>query len=83
MVMTTFPTPDSSHHAVEHPVVDQAIVDHAVVERAAVDQAVIERALFDEEVAAHDRVERRLLWKEVACIAFVVAVVIARQLWLT
>ena len=76
--MTSTPAPDAAHHAVELPVIDQGIV-----ERAAVEQAVIERTLFDEEVAAHDRVERRLLWKEVACIAFVVAVVIARQLWLT
>ncbi|MET0911459.1 MAG: hypothetical protein ABWZ99_18485 [Ilumatobacteraceae bacterium] len=75
--MTTSPAPDAARHA-ERPVVDPVIVDPTIVE-----QALIERALFDEEVAAHDRVERRLLWKEVACIAFVVAVVIARQLWLT
>ena len=42
-----------------------------------------EQAVFDGEVAEHDRRERRMLWKEVASIAFVTVVVIIRQRWLT
>jgi hypothetical protein len=35
---------------------------------------------FDQEVAEHDRRERRLLWKEVAAIVFVAVVITIRQL---
>lgn len=42
-----------------------------------------EQAHFDDEVRIHDRAERRLLWKEVTVIVFVIAVVIVRHLWLT
>lgn len=41
-----------------------------------------EQSLFDEEIATHDRVERRLLWKELAAIAVVAGLVVVRQLWL-
>lgn len=41
-----------------------------------------EQAEFDREVADHDRVERRLLWKEVAALTLVAAFVVVRQLWL-
>ncbi len=43
----------------------------------------VEQAQFDDEVATHDRAERRMLWKELGSIAFVAVVVVARYLWLT
>lgn len=46
-------------------------------------RACDDRQEFDEEVAEHDRRERRLLWTELAAIAFVTVVVVARQLWLS
>ena len=70
--MTTSPPPES------HDVVDQASPDRAVA-----DPGVADQVLFERELEHHDRLERRLLWKEAACIAFVALVVVARYLWLT
>lgn len=41
-----------------------------------------EQGVFDDEVATHHRVERRLVWKEIAAIVIVGSFVIVRQLWL-
>lgn len=81
--MTPFPAPESRQRIVDQDGVDQVVAARVVADQIAANQLIADRAEFDEEVALHDRRERRLLWKEGACIAFVAVVVVIRQLWLT
>ena len=40
------------------------------------------REQFDRDLAEDTRRERALLWKELACLLLVAALLVARQLWL-
>lgn len=42
-----------------------------------------EREVFDAELSEHERLEARIMWKMVASMAFVVVMVVIRDLWLT
>lgn len=41
------------------------------------------RPTFEDDLAANQAVEKRLLWKELAGLGLVAAIIVVRQLWLS